>query len=148
MTPIRVRHVADSGGGTTLSEPPQARREEFGQQNSWSSFMSTEHSSEQITSGVPLPTRRQPAPLCPKCASENVGDGISVDAEGGVTLSKAIPKNPDAWVSLMTTVRRQVLARVCGDCGHVELYVEGPGELVELAIRARSLEEEKRAARP
>ena len=110
--------------------------------------MTTEHSSEQITSGIPLPNQRQPAPLCPKCASENVADGISVDAEGGVTLSKAIPRNPGAWVSLMTTVRRPLLARVCGDCGHVEFYIEDPRELVELAVRAHSLEEQKRAPRP
>ena len=103
--------------------------------------MTTRHSSEQITSGIPPQKLRQPALLCPKCASENVADGISVDDGGGVTLCKSIPRNPGAWFSLNTTVRRPLLARLCGDCGHVEFYVEDPSELVEFAVRGRRLEE-------
>jgi hypothetical protein len=43
----------------------------------------------------------------------------------------------------MTSVRRVLLARVCGVCGHVEFYIKDPAELVEIAARARDLDEKK-----
>jgi hypothetical protein len=105
--------------------------------------MATDPSSEQITSGIPPRKQRHTDSSCLKCGSVNVADGISVDAEGGVTLSTAIPRNPGAWISTMLTAREVLLARVCGDCGHVEFYVKDPTKLVELAAEVRRLEEQK-----
>jgi hypothetical protein len=42
------------------------------------------------------------------------------------------PKHPDAWLSL--SIDRELQAMICGTCGHVDLYINDPGELIE-AIR-------------
>jgi len=51
----------------------------------------------------------------------------------GYTAVVSAAKSPGAWLSPLIT--RELRAAVCGACGHTELYIEDPRELVEAARR-------------
>jgi len=62
---------------------------------------------------------------CAKCDSENVipdGELLDRDETAEHALGAAIYKDPDALV-FAGKKRLAVAARICADCGHLELYV-------------------------
>ena len=79
---------------------------------------------------------------CAKCGSKDVAGGIRLmdrghgNADAG-DLSVRAQTNPRAWL-FKGNVRSPLLARVCGTCGYVELYVEDPRAIVEAARKAEA----------
>lgn len=62
---------------------------------------------------------------CAKCDSENVipdGELLDRDESSEHALGAAIYKDPDAVV-FAGKKRLAMSARICADCGHVELYI-------------------------
>ena len=91
--------------------------------------------------------------VCPVCESTEFVGGIETSAvnPGGLTgalnfdgfvggtVGQLCVKSPrvGGW-SIAGKVIRQLLAQVCGNCGHVELYVEDPKPLVQAAKGAKT----------
>lgn len=82
--------------------------------------------------------------LCFKCKSEKVmpkahimdrGD-YSVDAG---SLSLVVYENPEALI-FKGTHEGQLYARVCGECGYTELFLENPKELYEIYQNTKNKE--------
>jgi hypothetical protein len=84
--------------------------------------------------------------VCAKCQSEKIipsarvmdrGD-YSADA-GNLTL--VVDENPEALV-FKGSHKSELYARVCGDCGFSELYVEDPQELYQVYAEFQPQDEE------
>ena len=78
---------------------------------------------------------------CPRCNSEKVVPRVRVKVGapyggdiGGI--SAATYENPEAMV-FRHSHESSLYARVCGECGHAELFVENPKELYEGFINSR-----------
>jgi ribosomal protein S27AE len=70
---------------------------------------------------------------CPKCGSPMLIDDVRIIEgmhEQGVEA--AVYKRPRAMV-FKGTVATPLCARVCGSCGHVELFVANPQALLQAA---------------
>lgn len=94
--------------------------------------MSNELPPEEIPEAieVPQPPRpRGPHLVCARCGSADVVEGVPLRADHRVGVS--VPRNPTRFISPVES--RGVLARVCGACGHLELYIVNPAEFVEFA---------------
>ena len=72
---------------------------------------------------------------CLRCNSENIVQRVRVKVGvpygpdiGGI--SAVIYENPDAMV-FKQSHESSLYARICGECGHAELFVENPKELYE-----------------
>jgi hypothetical protein len=80
---------------------------------------------------------------CPKCGSGNVVPDARVEEQRPVSV--CVDAAPQA-VLFRGTVSAPLLARVCGDCGHVELWVRNPQPLLE--AHCKSLAAEQRPTTP
>ena len=79
---------------------------------------------------------------CAKCGSKDMTDGIRLmdrghgSADAGDLAARA-QTHPRAWL-FKGNVRSPLVARVCGACGFVELYVEDPRAIVDAARRGQT----------
>jgi predicted nucleic-acid-binding Zn-ribbon protein len=76
---------------------------------------------------------------CPKCGSSTSIDGasITVPGRGDVRergLTATVYKKPTALV-FRGAVTRTLTARICGQCGYVEFFVEDPSGLMAAVER-------------
>jgi hypothetical protein len=76
------------------------------------------------------------ASACLRCKSEKIVPRVRVKAGGAygpelVDITAVIYEDPDAMF-FKNTHRGQLYARVCGECGHAELFVENPQEFYEV----------------
>ena len=83
---------------------------------------------------------RQPeiTPRCLKCGSDAVVPGVRVIDRGDGNSRRhphevGLATNPDA-VLFKGEVRVATTARVCGDCGFVEVYATDPGAIWDAHI--------------
>ena len=89
-------------------------------------------------------TSPAPSLRCLKCGSDSSIPGVRVidrgDANGREPLELGVTTKPDA-VLFKGEVRVQTVARVCGDCGFVEVYATDPAALWDAHVDrvARSL---------
>ncbi len=72
---------------------------------------------------------------CPKCKSEKIVPRVRIMDRGhGSTdsgdLSVVTYEDPDALI-FKGKQRSALFARICGDCGYTELFVENPREIYE-----------------
>ena len=72
---------------------------------------------------------------CAKCQSEKVAPNVRIMDRGHYSgdagdLSVVTYEDPDALL-FKGTKRTALYARICGDCGYTELYVENPREVYE-----------------
>ena len=79
---------------------------------------------------------------CAKCGSKDVADCIRLMDRGHGSqdagdLSARAQTHPSAWL-FKGNVRSPLVARVCGACGFVELYVEDPRAIVEAARKGQT----------
>ena len=77
----------------------------------------------------------QPA-ACSKCKSEKVVPKARVMDRGHYSgdagnLALVVYENPDALI-FKGSHKGELYARVCGDCGYTEMYLENPQELYEI----------------
>ncbi len=81
---------------------------------------------------------------CPRCGSEKVMEDVHLNTDP-ITLASQqyrhrlvayVHKNPDAWV-FKGTVFAVLRARVCGGCGHAEIYTPEFAELYAAYQKAR-----------
>jgi predicted nucleic-acid-binding Zn-ribbon protein len=74
--------------------------------------------------------------ICAKCGSKVTVPNVRLIDRGesniSLDLSVAVYKHPDAWV-FKGAVSHRLTARVCGECGYTEFYVENPQELLAAA---------------
>ena len=71
--------------------------------------------------------------FCTSCQSPKVVSGISVVEEGHLTelaLSYKVPR-PGGRILKNKTIRKRILARVCGACSEVQLYAEDAQEVYQ-----------------
>lgn len=72
--------------------------------------------------------------LCAKCASDKVIPRATLvdraDYNIETNLVAKVYADPDAFL-FKGAQRSEVVARICGQCGYVELYVENPEDLWE-----------------
>ena len=78
---------------------------------------------------------------CPSCNSEKVMPRVLVRIGapygGDICGIKAvIYENPEAMV-LKCAHESSLYARICGECGHAELFVENPTELYEAFMKSK-----------
>lgn len=73
------------------------------------------------------------AMACPKCGSDDVIPNLRLVDRGGQgstrDLQLKLDKNPDA-LFFKGTHAASLVARVCGNCGFVELYARSPKKLL------------------
>jgi hypothetical protein len=80
---------------------------------------------------------------CPSCGSTKIAAGIPLldyyGDMGGLAkqASVEIEGHPQAWV-FKDSVAGQVLADICGDCGHAEFRVSNFRELYEKYANSKS----------
>jgi hypothetical protein len=79
--------------------------------------------------------------VCPRCGSEEVIPRVRV-AERGESNSRydlqvEVQRRPNA-VLFKRPERANLSARVCGVCGHTELYVDSPNALYTAYLQAES----------
>ena len=74
---------------------------------------------------------------CSKCNSTKVIPRARIVDQGAynaaMDLCVHVYENPDALV-FKGTHTGQLNARICGDCGYVETYVDNPAELYEVFV--------------
>ena len=79
---------------------------------------------------------------CVKCGSEASIDGVRIlDRHSELNasdLTAAAYKDPHALL-FKGEVTTTIVARVCGDCGYIELYATDPAALLEVAKRRAGL---------
>lgn len=82
---------------------------------------------------------------CAKCSSARVIPRVFVVDESPATsegmpvdnpLRVRIEGNPSAWIR-KDRLYGELTARICGDCGYTELYVQNPGELYDKYVTAK-----------
>lgn len=81
---------------------------------------------------------RLATPCCPKCQSMQIMSGVTVLDAGQSSwgkLSVVVYGNPDALL-FKEALYGEIVADVCGECGHVELRVLNPGELYQRSLRS------------
>jgi predicted nucleic-acid-binding Zn-ribbon protein len=70
-------------------------------------------------------------PTCSKCGSTKiVPDARTYETAGGGVLATCVNANPKAII-FKETVSGYLKARICGDCGLAELYVDNAVELYQ-----------------
>ena len=78
---------------------------------------------------------------CSKCNSTKVIPRARIVDRGSnnaaMDLCVQVYENPEAWV-FKGTHEGQLSARICGDCGYVETYVENSAELYEVFVSGSS----------
>jgi hypothetical protein len=70
---------------------------------------------------------------CLKCGSAEVIEGVRVEPSDGGKVVVMAPREPLALIT--TAEKRNLLARVCGACGSVDLYIEDAAGFIEVANR-------------
>jgi len=81
----------------------------------------------------------QPARQCPKCGSSKVIPNTRILDPSPYSAGKlqvVVDGDPDA-LSFKDRLFDRVTADICGDCGHVELKAEHPGELYKHYLQSR-----------
>ena len=73
---------------------------------------------------------------CSKCQSEKVIPDVRIRDGGSLLLSVDVYDHPEALV-FKGAHSRTLQSQVCGDCGHVESYVENPQELYEIYLASQ-----------
>ena len=73
---------------------------------------------------------------CPKCQSEKIVPRVRVKSGGPYgpelgDITAVIYENLDAMV-FKYSHQGSLYARICGECGYTELFVENPGEFYEV----------------
>ena len=85
------------------------------------------------------PKRRSPdAEPCRRCGSRKVIPNARIGDQGEYSdgkLKALVIGNPEAWI-FKDVERSELLADICGECGHVELKVTDPGLLYEHYLRS------------
>ena len=80
------------------------------------------------------------ATACAKCGSEKIIPQVRIrdlaDYNMPSALSVAVDENPEA-IFFKETFTDALTARVCGECGHAELYVTQPRELYAAYERSK-----------
>ncbi len=81
---------------------------------------------------------------CPKCKSEKVVPQARVMDRGHYSgdagnLTLVVYENPEALI-FKGTHEGALYARVCGECGYTELFLENPEELYEIYQNAKGKE--------
>ena len=79
---------------------------------------------------------------CAKCGSEKVIPRARVIDRGDYSTDSGnvrvgVERNPEALL-FKGTERMDICARICGDCGHVELFVEDAAELYDAYETSRA----------
>ena len=74
---------------------------------------------------------------CPQCGSTQIMTDVRVADALDEDLGAQVQRKPRAML-LKGTVRVQLKAQVCGECGYTELYAADPGRLLEAHRRGRS----------
>lgn len=72
---------------------------------------------------------------CSRCSSDQMMDGAYIANAEASRIVVGVDRHPDHG-RLTHAVSTQVHASVCGSCGHVELWANRPGELLEAYHRA------------
>jgi ribosomal protein S27AE len=82
---------------------------------------------------------------CAKCGSERIVPSARIldrlhhsGAAGNLTL--VVYESPDALI-FKGAHDSDLFARVCGDCGYTELFVENPADLYEVYVNSLNDEE-------
>lgn len=74
---------------------------------------------------------------CTQCGSTRIIPAArTAELTGGGPLAVCVNANPDA-ILFKGTHTGYLKARICGDCGHTELYVDNAQELYEAYARSR-----------
>jgi hypothetical protein len=84
-------------------------------------------------------TAAQPAHPCRRCGSSKMIPGTKILDPGLYSsgqLQVVVDAEPDAMV-FKNRLFDRVTADICGECGHVELKVEHPGELYEHYLQSK-----------
>jgi hypothetical protein len=80
---------------------------------------------------------------CAKCQSSKVIPNARVidraDYNQNTDLTVHVYENPEAMI-FKGTHAGKLSARICGDCGYVETYIENPQELYAAYLRSSSRE--------
>ena len=73
---------------------------------------------------------------CSKCSSTRiVPDAQTYETAGAGTLAVCVHSNPEAML-FKGAHTGYLKAKVCGDCGHTELYVENANELYQAYVKS------------
>jgi predicted nucleic-acid-binding Zn-ribbon protein len=81
---------------------------------------------------------------CVNCGSEKVIPDVQVQDQGQSSdgmLRARVDEYPHALL-FKGTVFGYLKARICGECGYAEFYVDSPKELYETYLRAKKVAEE------
>jgi predicted nucleic-acid-binding Zn-ribbon protein len=82
---------------------------------------------------------------CAKCGSTRVIPRVFIVDESPATsdglpqdnpLRVRVEGNPSAWIR-KDRLYGELTARICGECGYTELYVQNPSELYEKHIKSQ-----------
>jgi len=77
---------------------------------------------------------------CPNCGSTEIIPRVRVvdnaPSGGKIDLAVEICENPDALLFKGTHIGK-LYARICGNCGYTELFVENPREILQVYRRSQ-----------
>lgn len=137
------------GASVSGEEDPEFRKaDEFGteEESSPAQIQSPEVLSDETSNMAPqaspvLNPRRDCQPsrsitppelFCPRCGSHRIipltSLEVMVPGEHRGVLEARVDTDPDAWIMKGRT-RSKLTARVCGNCGHTEIYASDPEQL-------------------
>jgi Zn finger protein HypA/HybF involved in hydrogenase expression len=81
-------------------------------------------------------SEQRPKLTCTKCGSQRIIPRASVKLEINRDAYVVVHGNPDALV-FKEPVTRDLVARICGECGHIDLRVDSPDELYQTYRRSK-----------
>ena len=73
---------------------------------------------------------------CSKCQSNKMIPNVSIRDGGGLAVAVKVYDHPDALV-FKGEHASNLHARICGECGNVESYVDNPQELYAVYLASQ-----------
>jgi hypothetical protein len=129
-------------------QPPQAeeallmgRKDEIREKASTSKFgidAFSEESTRPSATHRPIQSDSQSL-QCPKCFSPKIIPGLAIRDQGEHSngkLSTFVDAAPDALI-FKNRLYSKLFADICGECGHVELRAENPGDLYNHYLQSK-----------
>ncbi len=114
-------------GANEDGEPDPGFSKEPADEDGWPELPELEQSLGSTTPGA------EDAPRCPRCGSLKIIPGATIQDQGEYSSGKlriVVYGDPGAMI-FKDRLYGTLTAYVCGDCGHVELYVDNPDELYD-----------------
>jgi dolichol-phosphate mannosyltransferase len=90
-----------------------------------------------------LSAGKSPFPQCPKCGSTKLIPNVSIRDQGNDSdgkLSAYVDAEPEAMI-FKDRLYSGLIADICGECGHVELRAERPGDLYKHYLQSNGKQE-------